>query len=55
MIALFGLFQPVQIGFQRLLISPGRAVDALQHFVAGIAAPVGAGHLHQLECFELAG
>jgi hypothetical protein len=37
------------------LVGPGRAVDALQHLVAVVAAPVGAGHLHQLEVPQLAG
>ena len=54
-VALLRLFQPVQIGFQRLLIQPGGAVDTLEHLVAGIAAPVGPGHFHQLERLELAG
>ncbi|MFM7343634.1 MAG: TGS domain-containing protein, partial [Betaproteobacteria bacterium] len=35
------------------LLRPGRAVDALEHLVAAVAAPVGAGHLHQLEDLEL--
>ena len=44
-----------QIFLELLLVGPGRAVDPLQHLVARIAAPVGAGHLHQLEGLELAG
>ena len=56
MIALLGLFQAVQIGVEFLLVAPGGAVDALQHGVARIAAPVGAGELRQLEAVaELAG
>ena len=56
MIALLGLFQAMQIGLQFLLVAPGSAVDALQHFVARVAAPVGTGHLHQLEALaQLAG
>ena len=39
----------MQIGVQFLLVAPGGAVDARQHGVAVIAAPIGAGHLHQLE------
>jgi hypothetical protein len=54
-VALFGLFQHVQVLRQLVLAGPGRAVDALQHLVAVVAAPVGAGHLHQLEVLELAG
>ncbi len=48
-VALFGLFQHVEILVEFLLRLPGCAVDAGQHRVVGIAAPVGAGHLHQLE------
>jgi hypothetical protein len=36
-------------------LNPGRAVDALQLLVAMVAAPVGAGQLHQLEHLQLAG
>jgi hypothetical protein len=49
MIALFGLFEALEIEIQRLPVRPGRAVDALQLPVARIAAPVGAGELGQLE------
>ena len=54
-VALFGLFQHGQVLLQLVLGGPGRAVDALQHLVAVVAAPVGAGQLHQLEVLELAG
>ena len=54
-IALLGLLQPVQVVIELLLVGPGRAVDPLQHLVARVAAPVGAGHLRQLERLELAG
>jgi hypothetical protein len=54
-VALFGLFEHVQIGILIFLSGPGRAVDALQHLVLRVAAPVGTGHLHQLEDLELAG
>ncbi len=54
-VALLRFLQPMQVGFQRFLIGPGGAVDALEHLVARIAAPVRARHLHQLEGFELAG
>ncbi|MCY1220149.1 hypothetical protein D9M72_321510 [compost metagenome] len=53
-VALLSLFQHVQVGFLVFLLRPGRAVDALKHLVVGIAAPVGAGHLHQLEDLQLA-
>jgi hypothetical protein len=52
-VALLGFFQHVQVGVEVLLLGPGRAVDALQLLVAVVAAPVGAGHLHQLEDLEL--
>jgi hypothetical protein len=48
-VALGGLFQTLQVGLELLLVGPGGAVDALQHLVVGVAAPVGAGHLLQLE------
>jgi hypothetical protein len=44
-----------QVLLQLVLAGPGRAVDALQHLVAVVAAPVGAGHLHQLEVLQPAG
>ena len=49
MITLFRFLQAVQISFDIFLRRPGGAVDALQHFVFGIAAPIGAGDLGQLE------
>ncbi|MNC26703.1 hypothetical protein D3C75_748450 [compost metagenome] len=48
-VALGGLFKTLQVGLELLLVGPGGAVDALQHLVVGVAAPVGAGHLLQLE------
>ena len=54
-VAALGLLDAVQVGFQRLGIGPGGAVDALQHLVARIAAPVGACQLGQLEGLQLAG
>ena len=55
MVALLGLFQAVQVLIELLLVRPGGAVDPLQHLVARIAAPVGAGDLGELERLELAG
>ena len=52
-IALFRLFQPEQVGIQFFLARPGRAIDALQHFIIGVTPPVGPSHFHQLEVFEL--
>ena len=54
-IALLGLLEALQVLIQLLAVGPRGAVDPLQHLVARIAAPVGAGHLGQLEGGELAG
>ena len=48
-IAPLGFLQPVQIGVELLLRRPGRAVDARQHRLRRVAAPIGARDLHQLE------
>ena len=53
-VALFGFFEHVQVLLQLFFAGPGCAVNALQHFVAVVAAPVGTCHLHQFEVFELA-
>jgi hypothetical protein len=47
-IALSGFFQTLQIGIL-IFICPCGTVDALQHFIVAIAAPVGASGLHQFE------
>ncbi len=49
MVALLGFLQHMEIGIELRLIGPGRAVDARQHRVVAVAAPIGSGHLHQLE------
>ena len=49
MVALLGFLDLLQIGVELLLLGEGGAVDAGEHRVVGIAAPIGAGHLHQLE------
>ena len=49
------LLDQLEVLVQGLLRLPGGAVNALQHFVLAVAAPVGAGYLHQLEGFQLAG
>ena len=54
MVALLGLLEHVQVLLQLVLRRPRRAVDALQHLVLRVAAPVRAGDLHQLEVLELA-
>ena len=53
-IALLGLLEHAQVALQLVLGRPGGAVDALQHLVAMVAAPVRAGDLHQLEVLQLA-
>ena len=45
-VAAFGFLQLVQVGVEFLLIAPGGAVDAGQHGVAVIAAPIGSRDLH---------
>ena len=49
MIAFLGLFQKCQMGLELLVVGPGRAVDAGEHLVIGIPAPVSAGQAHQFE------
>ena len=49
MIALLGLFDLLEIGVEFFLLGEGGAVDAGEHFAVGVAAPIGAGHLHQFE------
>ena len=49
MVALFRLGQHVQMRVQFFLVAPGGAVDAAEHAVAVVAAPIGAGGAHQLE------
>ena len=46
------LFQSSQVFLEVFLVGPGRTINALQHFVARIAAPIRAGNLHQFECAE---
>ena len=48
-VAALGLREPVQVVVELLAARPGGAVDALQHRVAAVAPPVGAGDLEQLE------
>ena len=50
-IAFLGLLEHVQVLAQRLVVGPRRSIDTLQHLVIGIAAPVGARHVRQLERF----
>src|ERR1043165_5953016 len=57
MVALGRFLEPDEIGVELLLVEPRRPVDAAEHRVLGIAAPIGARHSRQLERLriELAG
>ena len=48
-VALLGFLDLLQIRVELFLLRERRAVDAGQHRIVGIAAPIGARHLHQLE------
>ena len=48
-IAFCSFFQTLQIGIQLFLVSPGCAIDTLQHFVFCITTPVGTGGFLQFE------
>ena len=52
MVALLGLLEPAQVAVEVILGEPGRAVDALQHLAALVAAPVRAGRVQQLEVLD---
>src|SRR5947209_14888131 len=49
MVALLGFSELLQIPIELILLGKGCAVDAAEHLAIGIAAPIGACHLHQLE------
>jgi hypothetical protein len=49
MVAFFRFFELVQVGVEFLLLGEGGGVDAGQHGIGAVAAPIGARHLHQLE------
>ena len=53
-VALFGFFQHGEVLLQVFFGSPSRTVNALQHFLGVVAAPIGSGQFHQLEVLELA-
>ncbi len=54
-IALFGLFQTLHIGVQLFAAYKRRAVNALEHLVFFIAAPIRAGDGHAFEGLDAAG
>src|SRR5205823_2941553 len=49
-VAALGLLEPEEILVKLLLARPSRAVDTLQLGIVRVAAPIGAGNIHQLEC-----
>ena len=49
MVTLLGLSNAVEVRLELLLIGPGGAINSLQLLVVSVAAPVGTGHLGQLE------
>ena len=48
-VALFGFLNHMQIGFEVFFIAPACAVNALQHFIIAVAAPISTGQLGQLK------
>ena len=48
-VALLGFLDLLQIGVELFLLRKRRAVDARQHRIVAVAAPIGARDLHQLE------
>ena len=49
MVAALGFLEPIEIRLELLRVGPRSAVDALQHLVVRVAAPIGARELHELE------
>ena len=50
-----GLFLAIEIILQALFIAPGGAVDTLEHLVALISPPIGAGGGQKLEMLDFTG
>ena len=48
-IAFFRFFQLMEIGFKRLRSGKSGRINPRQHRIVAVAAPIGTGHLHQLE------
>ena len=53
-VALFGLFQELQVSFETFLVGKAGAIDAGQLVTVLVAMPVGARHREHLEILELA-
>ena len=51
-VPLAGLLEHLEVALQLLAVRPGGAVDPLQHGPVLVAAPVGAGHAHQLDALN---
>src|SRR5262245_13022716 len=49
MVALLRLFELLEVGVELVLLGKGGAVNTAEHLTVGIAAPIGACDLHQLE------
>ena len=54
-VTLAGFLKAGQVGGERPGVGPASAVNALQHGLRGVAAPIGTRHLGQLEGLEAAG
>ena len=54
MVALLRFFEHVEVGIEVGLLFKGRAVDALEHLVVFVAAPVSARDAHELQRLDLA-
>ena len=55
MVPLLRFFQAVQIVLQFFFVCPGGTVNALEHFIVRITAPIGARQLGQFKGLDLAG
>ncbi|MNC81969.1 hypothetical protein D3C75_1352870 [compost metagenome] len=53
MIAFLRFFKQMEMLLQLCIIQKSSAVNALQHPVIGITAPVGTGNTHELKGFDL--
>ena len=54
-ITLIGFFEHGQVLLQVFFAGPGCAIHPLQHFIAVVAAPIGASQLHQFKKSQLSG
>ena len=54
-VPLLRLGNAVKVGLELFFVGPGGAINPLQLLVISIAAPLGTGHLGQLESLQLAG